>query len=147
MVTLMVKIPVMRKLHKEYRMQADSLEEIRRGLDRMAFEYDGPKVGSRSVSEGHVINAAILTLMAMPQDQRERALEEAFAKMNALMAIDEPDPDQVRFIIEGAKGETPGEGPGAKGGLKPGEHRLDEGARLGVPQVARKARRRKAEDS
>jgi hypothetical protein len=129
-----VKMPVMRKLHKDYRMQADSLEEIRRGLDRIAFEYDGPKVGSRSVSEGHVINAALLTLMAMPEDRRKRALDEAFAKMNALMALDEPEPEQVRAIIEGSKGEDPADEArsGGEESLAPNETDLGSGAKRRV---------------
>lgn len=91
-------------------MQADSLAEIRRGLDRMVFDFGGVRVGNRPASEGHVINAALVYLMSLPDDQRREALSDSFAKINALMTVDDPQPEQVRAIIAGQKEGIPAEG-------------------------------------
>jgi hypothetical protein len=89
---MIATIRSMRKLTKDCRMQADSLHEIRKGLDRLAFELGDERVGNRPVSEGHVINAAILILMGMDPAERRRAAKAAFDRMNYLLTLDEPEP-------------------------------------------------------
>jgi hypothetical protein len=77
-----------RTFDKKSRFQVDSLPEIRRGLDQLAFELKSHQVGNRTVSEGHIANAAILVILAMPRRERHAALLAAFAKFNALLALD-----------------------------------------------------------
>lgn len=108
---MLVRISCMRKLDKTYRMQADSLQEIRRGLDRMAFDFGDERVGNRPASEGHIINAALLILMRMPEEQRIEAMKAAFETMNALMALDAPLAWQVEAIIAGREPVDPGTAP------------------------------------
>lgn len=85
------RIQKMRTLSKKSRMQADSLPEIRRGLEKMAYDFkaEGHRVGNRPVSEGHIINAAVLVILAMPESQRATSVIMAFEKMNELLASDE----------------------------------------------------------
>jgi hypothetical protein len=101
------KIQAMRKLTKKSRFQADSLPEIRGGLDLLAFELKEERVGSRPVSEGHVVNAAVLILLAMPEDQRRRLAIEAFQKMNVLLSLDMPTSEQIHSIVYGAHAKNP----------------------------------------
>lgn len=118
-------------------MQADSLAEIRRGLDRMVFDFGGVRVGNRPASEGHVINAALVYLMSLPDDQRREALSDSFAKINALMTVDDPQPEQVRAIIAGQK-----EGIPAGGDAGDGKSAVYEPPRPASRSVAPKPRKR-----
>ena len=106
---MIATIRAMRTLSKKYLMQADSLAEIRGGLDLLAFELRDQRVGNRPVSEGHVINAAILALLGMGEEERHRIAIEAFAKMNVLMALDEPTSEQVHAIVYSGEQKTPAE--------------------------------------
>src|SRR3954463_9234838 len=100
------KMPPMRNLTKASRMQADSLPEIRAGLNAMAFfDAKGHDVGNRPASQGHVINAALLALMAMPERDRKGLLARAFAALNDLMSLEEePCPEELARILGGVSG-------------------------------------------
>lgn len=98
-----VKIQGMRKFSTDSQFQATSLPEIRAGVDEIAYVLRKQKVGKRTISEGHVANAAMLVLMAMPKDERYRKVLEAFEKMRALLEIDDPEErsDDIQAIIRG----------------------------------------------
>lgn len=109
---MIAKIRSMRKLSKKTRIQADSLPEIRGGVDQLAFDLKAHRVGDRPVSEGHIANAAVLVLLALPEEKRRALTVEAFSKMNALLAIDDPEEraEEVRSIIYGEPEQRPKEG-------------------------------------
>jgi hypothetical protein len=139
----------MRKLSKEYRIQLDSLAEIRHELDRLAFVFRDVRVGTRKASEGHVANAALLLLLAMEPAERERAVGLGLERLHALLTMDEATPEAVRAIVEGRaeKHENPAEGAGQRGitvinvpepPLKSAARPVGEGE--GVPPEALKGR-------
>jgi hypothetical protein len=140
----------MRKLSKEYRIQLDSLAEIRHELDRLAFVFRDVRVGTRKASEGHVANAALLLLLAMEPAERERAVGLGLERLHALLTMDEATPEAVRAIVEGRadRRENPAHGgPGLRGvtvvdvpepPLKSAARPVGEGG--GVPPEALKGR-------
>lgn len=117
---MIARIRSMRTFTKKSRFQADSLPEIRHGLDQLAFDLKDERVGNRTISEGHVANAAILVLMAMPEKERYAMVLEGFRKLNELLAIEDPvaESEAVNEILNRPvvhQSRNPGEGPGLKG--------------------------------
>jgi hypothetical protein len=128
----------MRSFTKKDRMQADSLPEIRRALEHMAFQYRDQRVGNRPASEGHILNAAILILMAMPEAERERSAREALRWLDSLLSVDDPTARDVAAILVGPETKDPAE-MGAGSGGDPVVTSAGDAPGV-VPAVARRGR-------
>lgn len=83
---------VMRNLTTTHRLQALSVPEITDEFERLALEYArGLKFRGGKLRQGHVLNAAVLHFLSLPEAERGRIVRENLARLEALLDDDGPD--------------------------------------------------------
>lgn len=119
----MATMPVMRKLAKEYRLQADSIGEITDAFDaavKKLVRTHGLTFGARNfkLRPGPLLNALILWFVELPEEQRRKLAVDSVARLERFLA------ESVEEAIGEAGGGTfaqvevkpPGNGSGKKSG-------------------------------
>jgi hypothetical protein len=101
----------MRELSRQDRITARSLPELVEAIENAISAYGRSKAvrfRGRKLSREGFVNAAILALLELPAADQERALARAVARLEAILASDQP---AVIGLVPGNPGPAPNDIP------------------------------------
>ena len=91
----LAKMCGMRDLRREHRLTARSLPELIRWVEETLSRYGSSRkvtFRGRKLSLEAIVNASLLHLMSLPEDEQERVLGASIAKLEGMLEVPEAEP-------------------------------------------------------
>ena len=91
----LAKMCGMRDLRREHRLTARSVPELSRWVEETLSRYGSSRkvtFRGRKLSLEAIVNASLLHLMSLPEDEQERVLGASIAKLEGMLEVPEAEP-------------------------------------------------------
>lgn len=95
MILQLGKMCGMRDLRREHRLTARSLPELIRWVEETLSRYGSSRrvtFRGRKLSLEAIVNASLLHLMSLPEDEQERVLGASIARLEGMLDVPESEP-------------------------------------------------------